>query len=97
MIGPESDEYKLRVSGYSGNAGDSLEYHNGKTFKTKDRNNWHKCSTRNKGGWWYNTCHYVNLNGLYNVTNNSVGVIWRHWKGWHYSLRFVEMKFREIN
>ena len=96
MIGPESDEYKLRVSGYSGNAGDPLEYHNGKTFITKDRDNERKCSTKYKGGWWYDACYRANLNGLYNVTNEA-GVIWRYWKRYNYSLRFVEMKFREIN
>ena len=97
MIGPESDGYKLEVSGYSGNAGDSLEYHNGKTFITKDRDNESKCSTRRYGGWWYDHCFRANLNGLYNVTTRGVGVIWYHWKGYYYSLRFVEMKFREIN
>ena len=96
MIGPESDGYKLEVSGYSGNATDSLEYHNERTFITKDRDNRIKCSTKYKGGWWYDKCHRANLNGLYNSTNRGAGVIWVRWKG-PYPLRFVEMKFREIN
>ena len=95
-IGPESDVYRLEVSGYSGNAGTSLEYHNGQPFITKDRDRY-KCSTRFKGGWWYGSCGYANLNGLYNSTKTNARVIWLHWKGRHYSLRFVEMKFREIN
>ena len=95
-IGSESDGYKLEVSGYSGNARDSLEYHNGNTFITKDRDRY-KCSTMRKGGWWYDHCLHANLNGLYNSTTRGVGVIWSRWKGPNYSLRFVEMKFREIN
>ena len=94
-IGPASEGYKLEVGGYSGNAGDSLEYHNGRTFKTKDHDN-NNCSGNFKGGWWYNNCHHANLNGVYNGTLQS-GVIWRGWKGPMYSLRFVEMKFRERN
>ena len=97
MIGPESDGYRIEVSGHSGNAGDSLKYHNGEPFITKDRDNKYKCSTINKAAWWYGGCHHANLNGLYNSTNTNAGVIWKHWKGWNYSLRFVEMKFREIN
>ena len=96
-IGPESEGYKLEVGGYSGNAGDSLWFHNGKTFNTKDHDNENTCSQSLKGGWWYGYCHHANLNGLYNSTSTTVGVNWKHWKGYHYSLRFVEMKFRERN
>ena len=97
-IGPESEGYKLEVGGYSGNAGDSLEYHNGQTFKTKDHFGKSDFCTRNwKSGWWYNNCHRANLNGVYNSTTIYEGIIWKHWKGFKYSLRFVEMKFRERN
>ena len=97
-IGPESDSYRLQVNGFSGNQGDSLiRDHNRQPFTTKDRDNSRNCSRNYKGGWWYGTCHYANLNGLYNSTKYAEGVNWYHWKGHQYSLRFVEMKFREIN
>ena len=96
-IGPESDSYRLEASGFSGDAGDALEWHNGYTFKTKDRDGRDHCSRMSKGAWWYYSCHYSNLNGVYNSTTESKGVNWYHWKGWNYSLKFVEMKFREIN
>ncbi|MCL4168112.1 UNVERIFIED_CONTAM: hypothetical protein GTU68_066399 [Idotea baltica] len=35
----ESDAYRLTISGYSGNAGDSMGYHNQKRFSTKDQEN----------------------------------------------------------
>ena len=98
MVGPESDGYRLQVGRYSGDAGDSLEYHNGKTFVTKDRDNDRHCSRDRMGGWWYDQCNFSNLNGVYNSTGHSIdhkGVVWYHWKGWTYSLKFVEMKFRE--
>lgn len=34
---PESDWYRLRLGHYSGNAGDSLSWHNNKAFTTLDR------------------------------------------------------------
>ncbi|WAR22084.1 LOW QUALITY PROTEIN: TEuncharacterized [Mya arenaria] len=35
----ESENYRLQVDGYSGNAGDSLTYHDNFEFTTKDRDN----------------------------------------------------------
>jgi len=62
------DDYRIHVSGYSGNAGDSLRIDNGMAFSTKDNDKdlWvGDCSkTRGGGGWWYNGCSLANLNGL---------------------------------
>nr|XP_039259040.1 microfibril-associated glycoprotein 4-like [Styela clava] len=101
-IGSASTKYQLNVGGYSGNAGDSLNWHNAMKFTTKDQDNdkysGNCASIRGSGGWWFNICLYSNLNGKYNsgaqTSRHQVGVIWKHWKGWDYSLKFTEMKFR---
>ena len=38
-VGNSASKYTLHVSGYSGNAGDSLKYHSGMKFATKDNKN----------------------------------------------------------
>ncbi|XP_019630201.1 PREDICTED: techylectin-5B-like [Branchiostoma belcheri] len=99
-ISPESQNYKLHIATYSGTAGDSLKYHEGKPFSTKDRDNDESpssCAQKFKGAWWYGDCHESNLNGLYHLgTQESFGdgVIWYHWKGYNYSLKRTEMKLR---
>ena len=98
MIAPELDGYRLTLGSYSGDAGDSLEYHNGETFVTKDRDNAHHCARARMAGWWFDQCNFSNLNGVYypsGHTTDHTGITWYHWKGWTYSLKFVEMKFRE--
>ena len=95
-----SRKYQLNIAGYSGNAGDSLIYHNGMNFTTYDQDNDQNnenCAVRFKGGWWYKGCHYSNLNGRYlsgTTITYADSVNWRHWKGYHYSLRISEMKLR---
>ncbi|XP_019857844.1 PREDICTED: ryncolin-1-like [Amphimedon queenslandica] len=97
-VGNADTEYKLTVSGYAGNAGDSLSYHNGAEFSTKDQDNDDSsgnCATSYDGAWWYKNCHLSNLNGLYLVGSHSSyanGVNWYHFKGYHYSLKTTEMK-----
>lgn len=81
-----------------GTAGDSLSYHCGFPFSTKDRDHdasSGNCASGNKGGWWYNTCHYSNLNGLYlNGKVDAKGMSWYHWKNSYYSVKRSEMKIR---
>lgn len=94
-IDASSDNYRLHVSGYSGNAtGQGLTYNNGHPFSTRDADHdgWDRnCATHssngngaNSGGWWYKSCSYSFLNSMF----NSVG-----WYG--KKLRFTEMKIRE--
>ena len=99
-IGDEHVQYRLEVGSYSGTAGDSLAYHNNMAFSTKDRDNDEQrgsnCAVDWTGAWWYNSCHYSNLNGKYlgNVKKNPKGVSWWHFKGYHLSLKFTELKLR---
>ncbi|XP_042151522.1 tenascin-X-like isoform X3 [Oncorhynchus tshawytscha] len=89
--------YALKVSGYSGTAGDSMSYHNGRMFSTRDRDPAPfitRCAMSYRGGWWYKNCHQANLNGLYDTNVNHQGLIWTAWKGKDYSVPFTEMKLR---
>ena len=60
-IGNETDLYKLQKLGtFSGTAGNSLAYHLGMKFSTKDRDNdieVYNCAEKFTGAWWYKTCH----------------------------------------
>ncbi|XP_072025626.1 microfibril-associated glycoprotein 4-like [Amphiura filiformis] len=91
----ESQTYTLRVSGYSGNIGNSLQFHDLLPFSTRDNDNDNapppgppqagettNCALDYLSGWWYDYCLYANLNGLY-YSNQSVdfnhGIQWETW------------------
>ena len=99
-ISPECDGYRLLVENYTGDAGDSLEYHSGQKFSTRnndqDMQSRENCALDRKGGWWYNSCANTNLNGPYlsGESPEEDGVSWYAWRGRHYSLKTVEMKLR---
>ncbi|KAJ8011958.1 hypothetical protein DPEC_G00063720 [Dallia pectoralis] len=99
-IGDARNLYKLRIGEYNGTAGDSLSYHQGRPFSTKDRDNdiaVTNCAMSYKGAWWYKNCHRANLNGKYGESRHSQGINWYHWKGHEFSIPFVEMKMRPFN
>ena len=67
-IGDSTTDYPITVEEYSGDAGDAFERHSGQKFTSKDRDNDQKsgnCAVQFSGAWWYNDCHFSNLNGLY--------------------------------
>ena len=67
-IDGENDNYRFHVSSYSGMVGDSLSYHNGMQFSTKDTDNdknSENCAASYHGAWCYNSCHASSLNGEY--------------------------------
>jgi len=88
-IGDEpNDKYRLEVSGYSGDAGDALQYtgglgisHNGMAFTTNDQDNDEKidgnCALDAGGGWWYNAWYQACL--MCDYLNNS----WKMAHGWY--------------
>nr|XP_046181269.1 tenascin-X-like isoform X1 [Oncorhynchus gorbuscha]XP_046181270.1 tenascin-X-like isoform X1 [Oncorhynchus gorbuscha] len=97
MVDTVRRNYALKVSGYIGTAGDSMSYHNGRMFSTRDRDPAPfitRCAMSYRGGWWYKNCHQANLNGLYDTSVNHQGLIWTAWKGKDYSVPFTEMKLR---
>ncbi|XP_071180178.1 uncharacterized protein [Mytilus edulis] len=92
VLGDASSKYKLTVSGYSGSAGDSLTYHSGRTFSTKDDNRGN-CAVACRGSWWYGGCYYSNLNGQYKGTGTR-GISWYHWKGTYDDIKTSTMMIR---
>ncbi|GFO14788.1 angiopoietin-related protein 1 [Plakobranchus ocellatus] len=102
-VDDEKDHYRLHVGEFTGSAGDSMSYHNMMAFSTEDvDNDLHErhCAAENKGGWWYNSCFYSQLNGLYHTawysrTNYADGIVWYTLKdNEFYSLKKVEMKLK---
>lgn len=85
-------KYQMEIGGYSGTLIDSLSYHNGSLFSTtdqdNDKNNAENCAKSHggNGGWWYNHCQHVNLNGKFystsTVTDKKDGICW-HQTSWH--------------
>ncbi|XP_061172287.1 angiopoietin-related protein 7-like [Saccostrea echinata] len=105
QVEDQSNQYTLRVSGYTGNAGDSLTYHSGMKFSTEDTDNdlnMRNCAAENRAGWWFDSCYLSNLNGVYHKgwythaqAKSSDGVVWFTWKDSEkYSLKKVQMKLK---
>ncbi|KAK3579996.1 hypothetical protein CHS0354_025320 [Potamilus streckersoni] len=92
--------YRMFVDGYSGTAGDSLgsSRHFGHKFSTKDRDNDiyepGNCAAIYHGAWWYEACHFSNLNGLYGSTEYGKGLTWHTTTGYFQSVSGSEMKVR---
>lgn len=68
-IDSESKQYAIHISGFSGNASDSLtdrsveadHYHGGMSFSTPNINNDRdnsSCANQYRAGWWFNDCGY---------------------------------------
>ena len=101
-VGDSSTNYRMNVSGYSGNAGDRLSYHSRGMFSTYDQDHDSRsgsnCAVTFRGAWWFKTCLQSNLNGEYltgGVTNTK-GVIWASAKPgvYWYSFKVAEMKMK---
>uniref|UniRef100_A0A1I8GBC7 Fibrinogen C-terminal domain-containing protein n=1 Tax=Macrostomum lignano TaxID=282301 RepID=A0A1I8GBC7_9PLAT len=101
-VGPESDNYRLSVSGFSGSAGvgNSMSRNNGRQFSTRDADHdtYHQnCADRFFGAWWFSDCSDSFPNGQYRDFSAAIGgpfaegVIWRYPFGSYYSLKEFEM------
>ncbi|XP_027138029.1 tenascin isoform X2 [Larimichthys crocea] len=99
-IAEPRSRYKVYVGAYSGTAGDSMIYHQGRPFSTYDNDNdiaVTNCALSYKGAFWYKNCHRVNLMGKYGDSSHSKGINWFHWRGHEHSIGFAEMKIRPAN
>ncbi|ELT94651.1 hypothetical protein CAPTEDRAFT_207493 [Capitella teleta] len=100
-----TDKYRMQCGGYSGTAGDSLSFSNGNQFSTfdadHDNNAIINCAADHTGAFWYSRCHEANPNGQYlggeytGDNSHSHGVVWSSFRGFHYSLKFMQMKLRK--
>ncbi|XP_060554378.1 microfibril-associated glycoprotein 4-like [Ruditapes philippinarum] len=102
-INDENDNYRLTVGGYEGPCADSMWFHNGCQFTSKDSDydaSDDNCAVAYKRAWWYNACHKASVNGLYlNGTHKEYGhgIIWAGCWGQYYSLKITVMKLRRSN
>lgn len=99
-VGDEASKYKLEVQwGYSGNAGNSLDYHNNMTFSTPDQDNdgySGNCANYYRSGWWFDSCYYANPNGQYTDSekNGTKYIVWHHWENSYMSLKAIQLMIR---
>ncbi|XP_065064890.1 fibrinogen-like protein A [Rhopilema esculentum] len=98
-VGDEASGYKLLSRGYSGNAGDSMAFHDGMKFTTYDRDNdksRENCANNFKGAWWYKSCQHASLNGLFPTTSTTSPTYmgWLGIDGKHGNVMFSEMKLK---
>ena len=96
-----ASQYLLRVSRYSGTAGNAMNYNSGHGFSTYDRDNSqfrYCCAHRYGSPWWHNYCSYAHLNGKYHFTrfigSSEGSVNWYYWKNNWYSMKKANMKVR---
>ncbi|XP_055863865.1 uncharacterized protein LOC106054020 isoform X1 [Biomphalaria glabrata] len=89
----ETENYKLKVGGFNGTMSDDLHHNNNKAFSTFDKDNDSdgnsNCAENYKGAWWYGSCGYASLNGIW-----VQGILW-----WRITKKenvtLAEMKIRE--
>ena len=99
------DKYTLHVGSYDAQspAGDSMAWHDGQSFSTKDQDNdarsVYNCAEGYEGAWWFNDCFQAHLNGKYYPQGElsfAQGIQWKAWKGYKYSLKKCSMKIRQV-
>ena len=98
----DGDSFRLEIGSYkaSSTTGDSLQYHNGMMFSTKDKDNDQRgsvhCAATYKGGWWYNNCYNSNLNGMYYPYESTSldGINWFYRGTGYKSVKTCSMKMR---
>ncbi|XP_069110163.1 ficolin-1-like [Argopecten irradians] len=102
-VASEIENYKLTVSGFTGDVRcDALQVHNLDQFSTADKDNdvtVANCAADLNGGWWYNNCVVVNLNGRYDPTaiDDPTAMCWFDFKSSKYNaLNYSKMMIRSV-
>ncbi|CAG2194812.1 unnamed protein product [Mytilus edulis] len=110
VVGSEETNYVLSISGYNGNAGDSIinppsgsvYQMNGMEFSTPDRDNdkhqFGNVAQQRRLGWWFNWGTDANLNGIYYTEGQTAtdGIYWNSWQPSDYFLKSVSMKIKPV-
>uniref|UniRef100_A0A9J7YFH9 Fibrinogen-like 2b n=2 Tax=Cyprinus carpio carpio TaxID=630221 RepID=A0A9J7YFH9_CYPCA len=90
-VANESQQYRLSIGGYSGTAGNAMQFnkkynHDQKLFTTPDRDNDQypsgNCGAYYSSGWWFDACMSANLNGRYYQSKYKGlrnGIFWGTW------------------
>ncbi|XP_058443921.1 microfibril-associated glycoprotein 4-like [Malaya genurostris] len=101
-VAGEFENFKVnKIDGYTGTAGDSLDYILGAYFSSFDQdhdtNERDNCAIKYHGAWWYKSCHSSNLNGKYfrgNTTEFGAGMNWNTFHGMNYALKSSMLMIR---
>ena len=87
IVRSEATNYRLLVSGYSGNAGDAFRVHNNLMFTTYDRDNDSlkndayndNCAVERGGGFWFSSCAWCDVNSIiFRWRSSETGIIRLH-------------------
>ncbi|XP_035825483.1 ryncolin-4 [Aplysia californica] len=100
VLSGESENYKFWTSGFDGNVWNVMAFNNGASFSTKDRDNDGSdisCAYYQHGGWWFDACSRVNLNGRWASKEDWKGMRWSSVTGNAASVSFSEMKIRPLD
>ncbi|XP_069131802.1 microfibril-associated glycoprotein 4-like [Argopecten irradians] len=85
QVSNETDQYRLFVTGFSGNVSNAMEWNSGYMFSTRDRSNdiyeRISCAEVRLSSWWHKRCTKANLNGLYESSNEKFMVYWEGFYG----------------
>jgi len=102
-VADSSQNYKLTFKkwSYTGNAGDSLSYHNGREFSTFDNDNdasSYNCAAFYGANWWLK-CGEQNINGRY--SKGELGFEFMFWRDFddfykQLALKSMTLMFREV-
>ncbi|KAF2362700.1 Fibrinogen alpha/beta/gamma chain C-terminal globular domain [Trinorchestia longiramus] len=100
-LSDELNNYTLHIGDYQGSAGNSLKYHHGAPFSTRDRDNdinpMSHCARTFHGAWWFTACHESHLNGRYHRSPHRTygdGINWMTFRGLNYSHKTSRMMVR---
>nr|XP_034316288.1 ficolin-2 [Crassostrea gigas] len=106
-VGDESTKYTVTLSGFSGDVDDcfteELQPVNNMIFSTWNQDNdvtINHCANQFKSGWWHNSCHCANPNGLYLWGENiqgARGITYKYWRSQSYSLKYVHLMVRRTD